>query len=189
MFMHNITPSGLAADLEQRASTGRPIRVGLIGSGEMGTDIVTQVRQMHGLAIGAIADLRVDAACAAVRVANGADSGYRVVETESALTQAIEAGDIAITEDAQLVCTSGLIDVVIDATGKPASRDDERRSRRDDRRLSAARGATAWRRVLAWRRRRTELDDRADPVRQRTRLSGRRRGQGQEQSAQYRRNA
>ncbi|QYD69818.1 NAD(P)H-dependent oxidoreductase [Paraburkholderia edwinii] len=118
--MHNITPSGLAADLEQRASTGRPIRIGLIGSGEMGTDIVTQVRQMHGLAIGAIADLRVDAACAAVRVANGADRGYRVVETASALTQAIEAGDIAITQDAELVCTSGLIDVVIDATGKPA---------------------------------------------------------------------
>jgi predicted homoserine dehydrogenase-like protein len=123
MFMHNITPSGLAADLEQRASTGRPIRIGLIGSGEMGTDIVTQVRQMQGLAIGAIADLRVNAACAAVRVANGAngaDAGYRVVETASALAQAIEAGDIAITQDAQLVCTSGLIDVVIDATGKPA---------------------------------------------------------------------
>jgi predicted homoserine dehydrogenase-like protein len=120
MFMHNITPSGLAADLELRASTGRPIRIGLIGSGEMGTDIVTQVRQMHGLAIGAIADLRVDAACAAVRVANGADRGYRVVETASALAQAIEAGDIAITQDAQLICTSGLIDVVIDATGKPA---------------------------------------------------------------------
>ncbi|APR37768.1 NAD(P)H-dependent oxidoreductase [Paraburkholderia sp. SOS3] len=118
--MHNITPSGLAADLEQRAATGRPIRIGLIGSGEMGTDIVTQVRQMHGLAIGAIADLRIDAACAAVRVANAADSGYRVVETASALAQAIEAGDIAITQDAQLVCTSGLIDVVIDATGKPA---------------------------------------------------------------------
>ena len=63
--MHNITPSGLAADLEKRAASGRPIRIGLIGSGEMGTDIVTQVRQMHGLAIGAIADLRPEAARAA----------------------------------------------------------------------------------------------------------------------------
>src|ERR1700744_3852935 len=107
--MHNITPSGLTADLEQRASTGRPIRIGLIGSGEMGTDIVTQVRQMHGLEVGAIADLRIDAACAAVKVANGADTGYRVVETASSLAQTIEAGHIAITQDAQLVCTSGLI--------------------------------------------------------------------------------
>ncbi len=118
--MHNITPSGLAADLEKRAAAGRPIRIGLIGSGEMGTDIVTQVRQMHGLAIGAIADLRPDAACAAVRIANGVDAGYRVVETESALAQAIDAGQIAITQDADAVCTSGQIDVVIDATGKPA---------------------------------------------------------------------
>ena len=35
--------TGLAADLARRLDdTGRPIRVGLIGSGEMGTDIVTQ---------------------------------------------------------------------------------------------------------------------------------------------------
>ncbi|GAB2909320.1 NAD(P)H-dependent oxidoreductase [Paraburkholderia jirisanensis] len=118
--MHNITPSGLAADLEKRAASGRPIRIGLIGCGEMGTDIVTQVRQMHGLEIGAIAELRVDAACEAVRVANRADSGYRVAQTPAALAQAIEAGQIAITQDAQAVCASGLIDVVIDATGKPA---------------------------------------------------------------------
>ena len=118
--MHNITPSGLAADLEKRAASGRPIRIGLIGSGEMGTDIVTQVRQMHGLEIGAIADLRPEAARAAVRVANGADTGYRMADTRSALEQAIEAGEIAITQDVDAVCTSELIDVVIDATGKPA---------------------------------------------------------------------
>src|ERR1700749_4283488 len=92
MPMHTITPRGLAADLKKRAASGRPIRIGLIGSGEMGTDIVTQVRQMHGLEIGAIAELRVDAACEAVRVANRADSGYRVAQTPAALAQAIEAG-------------------------------------------------------------------------------------------------
>ena len=79
--MLNIIPSGLAADLKARAQSGRPIRIGLIGSGEMGTDIVTQVRQMEGLEIGAIAEIRVDTACEAVRVANQADDGYRVVET------------------------------------------------------------------------------------------------------------
>ncbi|MFB9122017.1 hypothetical protein ACFFYR_01710 [Paraburkholderia dipogonis] len=43
--MLNITPSGLAAALQARAQAGKPIRIGLIGSGEMGTDIVTQVRR------------------------------------------------------------------------------------------------------------------------------------------------
>ncbi|WP_333993202.1 homoserine dehydrogenase [Burkholderia orbicola] len=118
--MLNIIPSGLAADLKARAQSGRPIRIGLIGSGEMGTDIVTQVWQMEGLEIGAIADLRVDAACEAVRVANQADEGYRVVETGPGISQAIEAGSIAITQDSNAICTNDQIDVVIDATGKPA---------------------------------------------------------------------
>ncbi len=118
--MHNIIPSGLAADLEQRANSGHPIRIGLIGSGEMGTDIVTQVRQMRGLVIGAIADLRPEAACAAVRIANGTDAGYRIVQTRSALSEAMAVGDIAITQDVDAICTSDEIDVVIDATGKPA---------------------------------------------------------------------
>lgn len=118
--MLNITPSGLAADLQARAQSGKPIRIGLIGSGEMGTDIVTQVRQMDGLEIGAIADLRVEAACDAVRVARQADEGYRVVESGAAISSAIEAGQIAITQDAAAICTHDQIDVVIDATGKPA---------------------------------------------------------------------
>jgi predicted homoserine dehydrogenase-like protein len=45
---------------------------------------------------------------------------HRVVNTASALEQAIRDRRIAITPDAHLVCSCGLIDVVVDATGKPA---------------------------------------------------------------------
>ena len=118
--MLNIIPSGLAASLQARAEAGKPVRIGLIGSGEMGTDIVTQVQHMQGLEIGAIADLRLDAACDAVRVARQADEGYMVVESGSGISKAIESGAIAITQDAASICTHDQIDVVIDATGKPA---------------------------------------------------------------------
>lgn len=118
--MLNIIPSGLAASLQARAEAGKPVRIGLIGSGEMGTDIVTQVQHMQGLEIGAIADLRLDAACDAVRVARQADEGYRVVDSASGISKAIESGAIAITQDAASICTHDQIDVVIDATGKPA---------------------------------------------------------------------
>src|SRR5690349_19802711 len=118
--MLNITPSGLAASLQARAQAGKPIRIGLIGSGEMGTDIVTQVGQMEGLEIGAIADLRIEAACDAVRVARQADDGYRIVESGADISRAMESGSIAITQDAASICTHEQIDVVIDATGKPA---------------------------------------------------------------------
>ena len=56
--MTNVAPIGLARDLAARAEEGRPVRIGLIGCGEMGTDIVTQVGRMKGIVVGAVADTR-----------------------------------------------------------------------------------------------------------------------------------
>jgi predicted homoserine dehydrogenase-like protein len=113
--------TGLAADLARRLEeTGRPIRVGLIGSGEMGTDIVTQCQQMTGITVAAIAEINIDAAKKALRIAGRPDDGHAVAENASAFAAALEGGKAALTQDAQLVCASPHIDVVIDATGKPA---------------------------------------------------------------------
>ena len=111
--------SGLAADLEARALTGKPIRIGLIGSGMMGGDIVMQVLQMQGIVVAAIADINIPSALAALQDAGHQPSAHRIVETQSAFDQALRDGRMAITQDAQLVCRSDLIDVVVDATGKP----------------------------------------------------------------------
>jgi predicted homoserine dehydrogenase-like protein len=119
-WMNGFTPSGLAADLLKLEASGKPVRIGLIGSGMMGTDIVTQVLQMRGIVVAAIADINVPAAIAALAAAGHAPDAHRVVNTASALEQAIRDRRIAITPDAHLVCSCGLIDVVVDATGKPA---------------------------------------------------------------------
>jgi predicted homoserine dehydrogenase-like protein len=115
-----ITSSGLANDMLNRAVKGKPpIRIGLIGCGEMGTDIVTQVLHMRGLEVAAIADLNPDAARKALRIA-GHDEGHGVlVDTPSAMQRAIETSHMALTQDGRAVCTNPQIDVVIDATGKP----------------------------------------------------------------------
>ena len=117
--MNGFIKSGLAADLEARALTGKPIRIGLIGSGMMGGDIVMQVLQMQGIVVAAIADINIPSALAALHDAGHEHSAHRITETQSALDQAIRDGRIALTQDAQLVCRSDLIDVVVDATGKP----------------------------------------------------------------------
>lgn len=116
----NIAPSGLAADLQNRARSGRPIRIGVVGSGMMGGDIVTQVLQMQGIVVAAIADLSVPAATRALTEAGRRAEDWRVVDTQSAVDQAMLDGYVAVTQDAGLVCRSDLIDVVVDATGKPA---------------------------------------------------------------------
>ena len=115
----NISLTGLARDLQTRADTGKPIRIGLVGSGEMGTDIVTQVAHMPGLEIGAISELRIPAAGKAVDIAYREEGHWREAKTVVALDTAMEQGKIAVTDNVDLLINSGLIDVVIDATGVP----------------------------------------------------------------------
>ncbi|WP_378949804.1 NAD(P)H-dependent oxidoreductase [Mesorhizobium sp. ANAO-SY3R2] len=116
----NVAPVGLARDLVERGKSGKPIRIGLIGCGEMGTDIVTRVAHMPGIEIGAISELHPEAAHRAADIAYQEPGHAREVGTAAALSDAIEAGKIAVTNDADLILNSGLIDVVIDATGVPA---------------------------------------------------------------------
>ncbi len=116
----NVAPTGLARDLSERAKSGRPIRIGLIGSGEMGTDIVTRVAHMAGIEIGAICELNIPAAARAVDIAYQEKGHSREVSGAAAMNAAIEAGRIALTNDADLILQSGLIEVVIDATGVPS---------------------------------------------------------------------
>ncbi|RUU60676.1 NAD(P)H-dependent oxidoreductase [Mesorhizobium sp. M2C.T.Ca.TU.002.02.1.1] len=116
--MTNIALTGLARDLARRAAEDRPVRIGVIGSGEMGTDLVTQGMLMPGISITAISTRRPHTAREAIRIAYGDEATAVEAETASKVTQAIEAGRIAITSNEMLV-TNPLIDVVIDATGKP----------------------------------------------------------------------
>ncbi len=116
----NIALTGLARDLSERAAAGRPVRIGLIGSGEMGTDIVTRAGMMDGVDVAAISEINVPAAHKAVEIARREAGHSADAETADALNAAIENGKTAVTETAGAIFNSGLIDVVIDATGVPA---------------------------------------------------------------------
>ena len=116
----NVALTGLARDLAARAETGRPVRIGLIGAGEMGTDIVSRVAHMRGIEIGAISELNPQAAARSVTIAYGDPDRAVATDTTDALNAAIESGRIATTHKVETLLESGLIDVVIDATGIPS---------------------------------------------------------------------
>ncbi|MBB3710482.1 putative homoserine dehydrogenase-like protein [Limimaricola variabilis] len=116
----NVALTGLARDLELRAQTGKPIRIGLVGAGEMGTDIVTRVAHMPGIEIGAIAELNLPNAAKAVDIAYREEGHAQQVSTGDAMAHAIEQGRVATTDKVELLLESGQIDVVVDATGVPA---------------------------------------------------------------------
>ena len=114
-----ISATGLAADLAARQEAGNPVRVCVIGAGEMGTDLVTAIRQMPGLDIAAIVDRSLTKAKPAMEIAGYDDNMGVVCETASAITQKYEQGHIPIVQDAHEALSHDLVDVVIDATGVP----------------------------------------------------------------------
>ncbi len=99
---HSQAPAhGLAADLARRfAETGKPIRVGLIGSGEMGTDIVTQCNHMTGITVGAIAEINAGAAKKAYMIAGRDEGTFFPAIEKSEFDDAIASGKSVTTEDA-----------------------------------------------------------------------------------------
>lgn len=114
-----IAATGLAKDLAAREEAGTPVRVAIIGSGEMGTDLVTAIRRMPGVEIASIVDRRLQSAPAAIEIA-GYDSDHgQICETAAEMTRTLEAGRIPIVQDAREAIVHERTDVVIDATGRP----------------------------------------------------------------------
>lgn len=116
----NVALTGLARDLEARAETGTPIRIGLVGCGEMGTDVIARVAHMKGIVVSAVSDRRFTRADEALRIAYGEDGHGRNASNMKDMTAAIEAGKMAIVDDAMMIAENPMIDVVIDATGVPS---------------------------------------------------------------------
>lgn len=104
----NVSLTGLAKDLEARAETGKPIRIGLVGCGEMGTDVVTRVAHMKGIEVAAVSDRDPERVTHAMDVAFGSDENGQTVKSQSDMTSAIESGKMAITDDSMMVAENPL---------------------------------------------------------------------------------
>ncbi|MGE5557615.1 MAG: NAD(P)H-dependent oxidoreductase [Bacillota bacterium] len=104
--------------LRQLQDEGRPIQVGLIGAGQMGTDIIAQVQGMAGMEIPAVVDLKAETAVRAYRLA-----GYQgdIVETDdpAEAEKAMSAGKKVAATSHRIVTSARRIQAVIDATGSP----------------------------------------------------------------------
>ncbi|MEM9732557.1 MAG: Gfo/Idh/MocA family oxidoreductase [Pseudomonadota bacterium] len=114
-----ISATGLAADLLARHKAGNPVRVCVIGAGEMGTDLVTAIRQMRGMEIAAIVDRRLQSAKPAMAIAGYDDDHGKICETHAEIETALKQGHTPIVQDSHMAITHPLVDVVIDATGVP----------------------------------------------------------------------
>jgi predicted homoserine dehydrogenase-like protein len=108
----------LYTKLLRREQEGRPIRVGIIGVGTFGTQIVAQTCRMKGMRISAVADLRPEAGLRALELGGVDRSAVRRADTADDIDRAIAADRPAVTENVAELLASR-IDVVIEATGNP----------------------------------------------------------------------
>lgn len=106
----------LARQLKQRASEGRPVRVGVIGAGKFSSMFLAQVRTTPGMHLVGLADLSAGRAKKAL-AATGWDVSAQVAKDFS---DALKSGRTAITEDAMALIDAD-IDVLVDITGSPAA--------------------------------------------------------------------
>ena len=102
--------------LEERAATGRPIKVGLIGPGFSGRGIARQLL-LYSRGIRLVAISSRDPARAAKAFVDAGEKLPRLVETGSELAYAIHHGVPAYTGNWRLLCECEQIDVIIDSTG------------------------------------------------------------------------
>jgi predicted homoserine dehydrogenase-like protein len=107
----------LSSMLKERAAAGRPIRIGQVGAGKFGTMFLSQVRLTPGMHLAGLADLMP--ARARERLL-GVGWPREQIEARS-LADALKSGSTFITEDALGLIESPEIDVVIEATGDPAT--------------------------------------------------------------------
>ncbi len=109
----------LAEALDRRRREGRPVRIGLIGAGQMGTDIIVQTSLMAGIEVVAAADAIPENVSAAWKIAGGAVRSPDTVDDAAGVDRAVARGRLAVGRSYRDVCGAQSVDVVIDATGNP----------------------------------------------------------------------
>ena len=109
----------LAEALDRRQREGRPVRIGLVGAGQMGTDIIVQTHLMTGIEVVAAADAVPENVFSACAIAGNVARTPEIADDAAAAARAIARGRLAVSASYRDVCTSDSVDVVIDATGNP----------------------------------------------------------------------
>jgi len=107
----------LSTMLKERAAAGRPIRIGQVGAGKFGTMFLSQVRLTPGMHLAGLADLMPQRARERM-----VGVGWPKEQTEAKSTaDALKRGGTLVTDDAMAVIGNPEIEVVIEATGDPAT--------------------------------------------------------------------
>lgn len=104
------------AELQKK---GTYIRVGLIGAGQMGRGMISQIAAMKGMRVVATADIRTENAINAYLQAGYSEQEIKQTNQVEEAEKAVAANQVVVTADMNLVLAMDPVDVIVDATGIP----------------------------------------------------------------------
>ncbi|MFZ7131081.1 MAG: NAD(P)H-dependent oxidoreductase [Eubacteriales bacterium] len=109
----------LNSKLKAREEKGDIIKLGLVGAGQMGKGMVSQVMRMKGMAPGIVADINIENAIESYTLAGILREDIVVTSKLSEANTAMEQGKFIASDNADIPAQANLIDVVVEATGVP----------------------------------------------------------------------
>ena len=105
--------------LEKREEEGKIIRAGIVGAGQMGRGMVTQMALMKGIMPAIVSDIKFENVINAFHYAGISDENIAVAKTLEEANRYMEQGKYVATENSDLISQANLVEVAIDVTGVP----------------------------------------------------------------------
>jgi predicted homoserine dehydrogenase-like protein len=109
----------LVSKLRRLEADGRPIRVGIVGCGQMGSGLAHAISRVVGMTVGAIADIEPERAVAALGELGVPEHQIALTEDAALAEDAIRRGQVVVTQDARLLAGLESLDAAVEATGVP----------------------------------------------------------------------
>ena len=112
--------SSLKEELQAYEVKNGPIKVGLVGAGQMGTGLISQMEKMVGMKVFAVADV-IPGRSVEAYIEAGLSSDI-IFETDDSLDQAndhINNKKRVATTSSEFLCQISSLDVIVEATGVP----------------------------------------------------------------------
>ena len=105
--------------LEQREKEGKIIKCGIVGAGQMGRGMVTQMVLMKGITPAVVSDIDLELAVHAFKYAGVKDEDIVRTNEVAEADKAMDEGKYVATTNSNLISQCRPVEVAIDATGVP----------------------------------------------------------------------
>ena len=109
----------LVSKLRQRAAKDDPIRIGIVGCGQMGSGLAHTINNVEGMRVAAIADLDPQRGVATFGEMGREPADITVSEDLGTLEDGIRAGAAVVTPDAMAMPELEGLEAIVEVTGVP----------------------------------------------------------------------